>query len=188
MDSKELRLDEQLGAGEPVYHPKYGFGIVRGIRDEGMAHLTGPSAGAITEPYYEIDITGEGTLFVPIRRAQMVGLRRLSNSLAVIAACLASESGVLPPDGRQRLAGLRLSEQAREAEALPRAVRDLLATRRSSPLSNPERKWLDSACRRLSAEAAAVDHIPVSEAHAAILAAVAAASVPTPADVVTAAA
>lgn len=142
-----------------------------------------PTRAVAAEIYYEIDITGEGTLFVPMRRAQMVGLRRLSNSVAVIAETLASESVGLPEDGRQRLAGLRLSEQAREAEALPCAIRDLLAVRRTSPLTNPERKWLDNVCRRLSAEAAVVDHISVAEAHAAILAVVAAAAVPARVDV-----
>jgi RNA polymerase-interacting CarD/CdnL/TRCF family regulator len=178
MDSMELRLDERLRAGEPVYHPKYGFGVVRGIRDEGMGHLVEQSPGGVTEAYYEIDITGEGTLFVPVGRAAMVGLRRLTNGLAAIFACLASDGAVLPADSRQRLAGLRQSEQAREAEALPKAVRDLIAVRRNSQLTSSERKWLEHACRRLSAEAAIVDHIAESEAHAAILAAVAAAATP----------
>ncbi|MGE5601463.1 MAG: CarD family transcriptional regulator [Nitrososphaerales archaeon] len=180
MDSTELRLHEHLRAGEPVYHPKYGFGVVRGIRDQGMGHLVEPSASGETEAYYEIDITGEGTLFVPVGRAGMVGLRRLTNGLATIFACLASDGAALPADSRQRLAGLRQSEQAREPEALPEAVRDLLAVRRTGQLTSSERKWLDHACRRLSAEAAIVDHIAESEAHAAILAAVEAAAVPGP--------
>lgn len=178
MDSTKVRLDEQLRAGEPVYHPKYGFGVVRGIRDHGMSHLVEANASGVTEAYYEIDITGEGTLFVPIGRAEMVGLRRLTNSLAAIFECLASEGAMLPQDSRQRLAGLRQSEQAREPEALPQAVRDLIAVRRNAPLSNPERKWLEHACRRLSSEAAIIEHIPESEAYAAIVAAVAAASDP----------
>lgn len=181
MGATELRLGQELQAGEPVYHPKYGFGVVRGIRNQGMGHFVEQNAGGATEAYYEIDITGEGTLFVPINRAEMVGLRRLSNSLAAISACLSSDGGTLPEDTRQRLAGLRQSEQAREAGALPEAVRDLIAVRRNSQMTNPERKWLEHACRRLSAEAAIIDHIAESEAYAAILAAVAAASAPAPA-------
>lgn len=174
----ELRSDRQLQAGEPVYHPKYGFGVVRGIRDQGMGRFVEQESAGPTEPYYEINITGEGTLFVPISRAELVGLRRLSNSLAAISACLSTEGAALPDDTRQRLAGLRQSELAREAEALPQAIRDLIAARGASPLSNPEKKWLEHACRRLSAEAAIIDHIAESEAYAAIIAAVAAASQP----------
>lgn len=171
-------LSEQLQPGEPVYHPKYGFGVVRGIRDAGMGRLVEPNASGVIEAYYEIDITGEGTLFVPIGRAALVGLRRLTNGLAAICECLASDAAALPADTKPRLAGLKQSEQAREARALPEAVRDLVAVRRGGTLSNPERKWLDQACRRLSAEAAIVDRIAESEAYAAIVAAVTAASAP----------
>ncbi len=178
MGSTELRLGEQLRVGEPVYHPKYGFGVVRGVRAEGMGHLVAQSANGVTETYYEIDITGEGTLFVPTDRAEMVGLRRLSNGLAAIIECLATDGEALAEDSRQRLAGLRQSEQAREANALPEAIRNLVAIRRGTALSNPERKWLEHACRRLSSEVALVDHISETEAYAAIVAAVQAASSP----------
>lgn len=172
MDSAELR------PGEPVYHPKYGFGVVLSIRDQGIGAMAAPGAVGAPEAYYEIEIARSGTLFVPTDRAGMVGLRRLTNSVGAILACLASDGGALPQDTRERLAWLRRSEQAREPAALVEAVRDLLTLRRSSPLSNPERKWLDVACRRLSAEAAIIDRIPESEAHAAITAAVAATAPP----------
>jgi RNA polymerase-interacting CarD/CdnL/TRCF family regulator len=108
----------------------------------------------------------------------MVGLRRLSNGLAAIFECLASDAAMLPEDSRPRLAGLRQREQAREPEALPEAVRDLIAVQRNNPLSSSERKWLEQACRRLSAEAAIVDDIAEFEAYTAIVAAVAAAAAP----------
>ena len=175
-----MRVDEQLRAGERVYHPKYGFGVVRAIRDEGLGNLVGRNPNGATEAYYEIEINREGTLFVPVGRAAMVGLRRLSNSLAMISNCLESDAVVLPDDTRERMARLRQLEQAREPQALPEAIRDLLALRRGAALSAPERKWLDQACKRLSAEAAIVDNIAESQAHAAILAAVAGAATPAP--------
>jgi RNA polymerase-interacting CarD/CdnL/TRCF family regulator len=128
--------------------------------------------------YYEVEIIKEGRLFVPVARATAVGLRRLSNSLATILRCLASDAAMPPEITRERADWLRRREQACEAEALTEAVRDLTAGRSHRTLSNSERKWLDQACRRLSAEAAIVDHITESEAHAAILAAVAAAASP----------
>jgi RNA polymerase-interacting CarD/CdnL/TRCF family regulator len=126
--------------------------------------------------YYEIEIIKEGRLFVPVARATAVGLRRLSNGLATILRCLASDAGMLPEITRERAGWLRQREQAREPEALPEAVRDLIAVRGRRTLSNSERRWLDQACRRLSAEAAIVDHIAEAEAYAAILAAIGAAA------------
>ena len=167
MDSMQLR------SGEPVYHPKYGFGVLRGIRGDGMGNLVQESASGAVEIYYEVDLAGGGSLFVPVGRAEMVGLRRLTNSLETIFKCITEASSALPEDNRERLAGLRRSEQSREPHALREAVRDLIAARRDSPMTNPERKWLDQACRRLSAEAAIVEGIPESAAHAAIQAAIA---------------
>jgi RNA polymerase-interacting CarD/CdnL/TRCF family regulator len=178
MDSTKARASEQLRAGEPVYHPRYGFGVVRGLLDQGSSLLMGKNPDGAAGAYYEIEIIKEGRLFVPIARATAVGLRRLSNSLATILRCLASDAIMLPENTRERAAWLREREQAREPEALPEAVRDLIAVRSGSTLSNSERKWLDQACRRLSAEASIVDRIAESEAHAAILAAVAAGASP----------
>jgi RNA polymerase-interacting CarD/CdnL/TRCF family regulator len=132
----------------------------------------------LTGAYYEIETFKEGRLFVPVARATSVGLRRLSNSLATVLRCLASEAITLPEISRERAGWLRQRSQAHGPEALPEAVRDLVAAGSRSRLSNSERKWLDQACRRLSAETARVDHIGESEAHAAILAAVAAAVSP----------
>lgn len=178
MDSTKLQASEQLRAGEPVYHPRYGFGVVRGVLDQGSGHLMAMNGDGPAGAYYEIEIIKEGRLFVPVDRATSVGLRRLSNSLATVLRCLASDAGMLPEITRERAGWLRQREQAREPEALPEAVRDLIAVCSHSTLSNSERKWLDQACRRLSAEAAIVDHVAESEAHAAILAAVTAAASP----------
>ncbi len=178
MDSMKLRASEQLRAGEPVYHPRYGFGVVRGVLDQGSGLLMGKNGDGGAAAYYEIEMSKEGRLFVPVARATAVGLRRLSNGVATIVRCLASDAGMLPEVSRERAGWLRQREQAREPEALPEAVRDLTAVRGRRPLTISERKWLDQACRRLSAEAAIVDHITQSEAHAAILAAIAAAASP----------
>jgi RNA polymerase-interacting CarD/CdnL/TRCF family regulator len=173
MDFTKLQVSEQLRAGEPVFHPRHGFGVVRAVLDQGSGRLLAMYADAPAGAYYEIEILKEGRLFVPVAHATAVGLRRLSNGLATILRCLASEASILPQISRERVGWLRQREQAREAEALAEAVRDLIAVRSHSTLSNSERKWLDQACRRLSAEAAIVDHIDESEARAAILAAVA---------------
>jgi RNA polymerase-interacting CarD/CdnL/TRCF family regulator len=168
----------QLGSGDPVYHPKYGFGVIRGIRDHDIGHLVQESASGAAESYYEVDMAVGGSLFVPVGRAEMVGLRRLSNSLEAIFKCFRAASSALPEDSRERMADLRRCEQSREPQALREAVRDLVAIRRNCALTNPEKKWLDQACRRLSVEAAIVEGISESAAYAAILAAVEAATKP----------
>ena len=168
MDSAELR------PGEPVYHPKYGFGVVLSIRDQGIGAMAAPSVGGVPEAYYEIEIALFRHAFCSDGPGRAGWPTPVDQQRGCDPGVPGVGRGVLPQDNRERLAWLRRSEQAREPAVLVEAVRDLLTLRRSGPLSNPERKWLDVACRRLSAEAAIIDRIPESEAHAAITAAVAA--------------
>lgn len=155
-------------SGELVYHPRFGFGTILGITQQDIDHLMRRDAATTAEDYYEIGLFESGTLFVPVARVDTVGLRRLTNGLKVIEACLNSPPDFLPTDSRQRFAGLRACEQAREPDALLRAVRDLTALARDRALTGAEQKWLDQACRRLGTEAALVDDISESAARAAI--------------------
>jgi RNA polymerase-interacting CarD/CdnL/TRCF family regulator len=155
-------------SGELVYHPRYGFGTVTGIAQQNLGKLVHDDKASAAEDYYEIDLRQSGTLLVPVARVDTVGLRRLTNGLTTIEACLASPPEALIEDGRQRMVQLRAWEQSPEPEALLRAVRDLAAIGRARGLSASEQKWLDQACRRLATEAALVDDIAEVEARAAV--------------------
>lgn len=166
-------FNDPLGPGDPIFHPKYGFGTVHGLTRRDRVHpIQEPTAVEAasdrTEDYYDIHLAQGGTLLVPIRRAENVGLRRLSGGLEAVKMGLRSPAQTLPTTFRARAAALRLREQLAEPAELVHSVRDMLAQGRDHTLSAGEKAWLDKSCQRLSTEAALVDHISVFEARAAI--------------------
>ncbi len=58
--------------------------------------------------------------------------------------------------------------QVGEPTALAASVRDMVAQSRGRAHTASEREWLNKSCERLSTEAALVDGISKSQAHAAI--------------------
>jgi len=109
-----------------------------------------------------------GTLLVPVSRAEHVGLRLLTNGVDAITICLHSQAHSLLEDARKRAAELWERGQIGEPTALAASVRDMLAQSRGRTLTRSEKAWLDKSCERLSTEAALVDRISRSQAHAAI--------------------
>jgi RNA polymerase-interacting CarD/CdnL/TRCF family regulator len=174
-------MNDQLRPGDPVFHPKFGFGSIHGItrreRVQGVKELEAGGAPSVrTEEYYEISLREGGALFVPLTRAEGVGLRRLTGGVAAVTASLHSPAQSLPDDSRKRAAELRAREQLHEPAALADSVRDFLAQSRERTLSAGEQTWLEKACQRLSIEAAMVDQISPNEALDAIWAVVRAVS------------
>ena len=164
--------------GDPVFHPKYGFGTVHSLTRRDPTHPVSEPTPADaesdrTEDYYDIQLAVGGTLLVPVNRAQSVGLRRLTNGIEALTASLCSPAQSLPVNPRQRAAVLRMREQLLEPEALAQCVRDMLAHSQGKPLSASEQAWLDKACQRLSTEVALVDHVTPAQAQAAVWHAVA---------------
>ena len=161
-----------LGPGDVIFHPRYVFGAISGLtrRDPRHPIQDGTSAGASdqTQEYYDIQLMDGGTLLVPVSRAERLGLRPLTNGVDAITICLHSSAQSLPEDARKRAAELWTRGQNGEPTALAAAVRDMLAQSRGRALRDSEKAWLDKSCARLSTEAALVDRIPRSQAHAAI--------------------
>jgi RNA polymerase-interacting CarD/CdnL/TRCF family regulator len=151
---------EQLKAGDQVFHPMYGFGVVEGM-------LTRDQAGQPAD-YYGVRLSAGGVLSVPVARADAVGLRRVVNGFKKIVACLHSPARPLPDNDRQRIVELKARWQSPQPGALAEAMRDLLARSRVRSLTPADKKWLANACDRLSDEAARVDAIEVAEARAMI--------------------
>lgn len=161
--------NELLLPGDPIFHPKFGFGAVHGItRRERIQPVKQEAAGEApsdpSEEYYDIRLREGGTLLVPISRAEGVGLRRLTGGLAAVRASMSSPARSLPDDFRERAAVLRMRGQLPEPAALAHSVRDFLAQGRGRTLSAGENTWLEKSCRRLSIEAALVDQISLDEA------------------------
>ncbi len=167
----------KLRPGDPIFHPRYGFGTIQGLtRRDRSQPIDEPSVADLgsdrVEDYYEIHLSQGGTLLVPVQRAESVGLRRLSVGIETIKRCLNSPAQGLPSNYRERAAALQVREQGAEPTALADSVRDVLAQSRERTLSKGERAWLDKSCQRLVAEAALVDRTTVLEAQAALRAAV----------------
>ena len=161
-----------LGPGDLIFHPRHGFGTIHGLTRRDPLHPIedGASEGVSeqTLAYYDIQLMDGGTLLVPVSRAELVGLRLLTNGVDAITICLHSPAQSLPADARNARPscgrGFRLASRPRR----------LLGSRyggtesRSSTHGQRE-AWLDKSCERLSIEAALVDRISRSQAHAAIL-------------------
>ena len=162
-----------FGAGDAVFHPRHGFGAISGLTRRDPRHPIQEVAGgdvSAQEDYYDIQLMDGGTLLVPVKRADYVGLRPLTNGVEETTKCLRSLAQSLPEDARKRAAELQARSQNGEPTALAAAVRDMLAHNRGRALRDSEKAWLDKAYTRLVTEAALVDHISKSQARAAILA------------------
>ena len=171
------QLNNLLMSGDPVFHPKYGFGTVHTLTRRNRAHpMHEPTSAEAesdgTEDYYDIHLKEGGTLLVPVSRAESVGLRGLTDGVEVVKTGLRSPAQSLPAGFRERAAVLRTREQGAEPAALVHSVRDIIAQSRSRTLSGGEKRWLDKSCLRLSTEAALVDHISTFAAQTAIWAVV----------------
>jgi RNA polymerase-interacting CarD/CdnL/TRCF family regulator len=170
-------IKHSLRPGDRIFHPRFGFGAVHGVaRRERTNPMQGaPSVeteAARTEEYYDIHLDEGGTLLVPVRRAESVGLRRLSFGVEAIKENLHSPAQELPDNFRERAEVLRARGQRTEPMAFVNSVRDMLAQSRGRTLSASEKTWLNKSCQRLSAEAALVDNISIFDAERAIQAVV----------------
>ena len=161
-----------LGPGDLIFHPRHGFGTISALtrRDPLQPIQEGAGEGVSdqTQAYYDIQLMDGGTLLVPVSREARVGLRLLTNGVDAITICLNSPAGSLPADARKRAAELWARGQIGEPTALATSVRDMVAQSHGRTLTASEKAWLDKSCERLSTEAALVDRISRSQAHAAI--------------------
>ncbi len=151
---------QPLKPGDQIYHPVYGFGIVEGV-------TTLDQDGQATN-FYSVRMSYRGRLTVPVDRAQALGLRILVNGLATIAACLRAPARPLSDNDRERALELKARWDDPQPGALTGGVRDLMGRGRSHRLTPGDKRWLSSACERLSAEMALVDKIELPLAQAAI--------------------
>jgi len=161
-------LHSLLAAGDNVFHPRYGFGVVRGLARHDPSHPDKAAGPGLGQDYYDVQLSEGGSLLVPLERAESLGLRPLINGVQAVDTCLGSPAEKLPENNRQRAAALRERELMTTPTALAQAVRDLLAWCGGRRLAPGERTWLEKSCERLSAEAAVVDNMTMPQARAAI--------------------
>ena len=122
---------KRLAAGDQVFHPMYGFGVVEGMTTRDTTGQVGQKSD-----YYGVRLSDGGILSVPVARAEALGLRRVVNSLAAIMACLRSPAHPLPDDDRQRVIELKARWQSPQPAVIKEQVQVIiLASNRHSLLT-----------------------------------------------------
>ena len=63
--------------GDPISHPRHGFGTIHGLTRLDPAHpvpdiVAGDALSGQEQDYYDIRLMDHGTLFVPVNRAPKV--------------------------------------------------------------------------------------------------------------------
>ena len=144
----------QFSIGDQVVHPRYGPGQVAGVQHrefvEGFEH------------YYIIELLiDQSTLFLPMRKADELGvrrvmsrakLRRVLGALQEVPERLSREFKVRQERIREKLATARPTKTAE-------VVRDLTGRKRRSHLTKVDRRLLNQAREFLAAEMAVVHGI-----------------------------
>lgn len=151
---------QRLQPGDKVSHPVYGLGVIE--------QVTWLDQDSQATEVYNIRISRQAMLTVPVERAEAIGLRLAVNGMAQIARCLRAAAQPLPSDARERMTELHTRGQAVRSDSLARTVCDLLGHGRTYRLTPADKRWLQQACDRLSSEAALVDSIDPFKARALI--------------------
>ena len=144
--------------GERVVHPQHGVGQV--VRLEDKEFERGRS-----RRYYEIDIPGGSTVWVPVEQSNS-GLRRLARKqdLNQCREILKAKPLPLTEDGKVRQSVLVDHLRQGTIAAQCEVVRDLSAFVSHKPAYGTMPAFLEAMLRVLSQEWAIVEEIPVPEA------------------------
>jgi CarD family transcriptional regulator len=144
--------------GERVVHPQHGVGQIIKLEDKEFER-------GKSRRYYEIDIPGGSTVWVPVDQSNS-GLRRLASKkdLDQCREILKAHPLPLTEDGRVRqsalVAHLRLGTIVAQCEV----VRDLSAFVAHKPAYGTIPAFLDAALQVLCQEWSIVEEIPIPEA------------------------
>jgi CarD family transcriptional regulator len=144
--------------GERVVHPQHGVGQI--VKLENREFDRGHSVR-----YYEIDIPGGSTVWVPVDLSNS-GLRRLASKqdLTQCREILKARPSPLTEDGRVRQPALSAHLRQGTIAAQCEVVRDLSAFVSHKPAYGTMPAFLEAALRVLCQEWAIVEEVPVPEA------------------------
>ena len=144
--------------GDKVVHPQHGVGQIVKLEDREFERGT-------THTYYEIQIPGGSTVWVPVDVSNS-GLRRLA-SRSEVAKCreiLMAPPMPLTEDGRIRQSTLVAHLKQGTIAAQCEVVRDLSAFVSHKPAYGTITSFLDAMLRVLSQEWALVEGVEIAEA------------------------
>lgn len=162
----------QFSIGDKVVHPMHGAGRITGVEHqelvEGFRH------------YYVLEIAGKGlTVFVPIRKADALGIRPAMSptELTPVLDTLRSTPDQLPEDHKQRQNGVLEKLKTACPIQVAEAVRDLTSHKRLDHLTRADSQLLSRGRELLAAEVALATDTEVEDANGVIDAALADATV-----------
>jgi CarD family transcriptional regulator len=144
--------------GERVVHPHHGVGQIVKLEDREFER-------GDTRRYYEIDIPGGSTVWVPVDLSNS-GLRKLASKseLAHCREILQACPSPLTEDGRVRQSTLAAHLKQGTVAAQCEVVRDLSAFVAHKPAYGTSSAFLEAMLRVLCQEWAIVEEITVAEA------------------------
>jgi CarD family transcriptional regulator len=144
--------------GERVVHPQHGVGQIIKLEDREFERGS-------SRRYYEIDIPGGSTVWVPVEMSNS-SLRRLCSKKDLDRGREVLRASPLPltDDGRVRQSVLVEHLRQGTITAQCEVVRDLSAFVAHKPAYGTISAFLDATLRVLSQEWAIVEEIPVPEA------------------------
>ena len=144
--------------GERVVHPQHGVGQITQLEDREFDR-------GHSRRYYEINIPGGSTVWVPVDLTNS-GLRRLASKgdLVQCREILQAHPRPLTEDGRVRQSELAAHLRQGTIVAQCEVVRDLSAFVAHKPAYGTMPAFLDATLRVLSQEWSIVEEIPIPEA------------------------
>ena len=144
--------------GERVVHPQHGVGQIINLEDREFEH-------GRSRRYYEIDIPGGSTVWVPVDLSNS-GLRRLASKRDLVRCreILQAHPQSLTEDGRVRQSELAAHLRQGTIAAQCEVVRDLSAFVAHKPAYGTMPAFLDATLRVLCQEWSIVEEIPIPEA------------------------
>jgi CarD family transcriptional regulator len=144
--------------GERVVHPQHGVGQIVRLEDREFER-------GLSRRYYEIDIPGGSTVWVPVEQSNS-GLRKLAskNDLERCRVILKAHPQPVTDDGRVRQSELVEHLRQGTIAAQCEVVRDLSAFVSHKPAYGTIPTFLEAILRVLSQEWAIVEEIPVPDA------------------------
>jgi CarD family transcriptional regulator len=144
--------------GELVVHPQHGVGQIVKLEDREFER-------GDSRRYYEIQIPGGSTLWVPVDRSNS-GLRQLAHKRELVHCreILKSNPSPLMEDGRLRQSTLAAHLKRGTIAAQCEVVRDLSAFVAHRPTYGTITAFLEAMLRVLSQEWSMVEGITISEA------------------------
>lgn len=144
--------------GERVVHPQHGVGQIINLEEREFEH-------GHTRRYYEIQIPGGSTVWVPVDLASS-GLRRLASKTDLVYCREILQAHPLPlnEDGRVRQSVLAAHLRRGTIAAQCEVVRDLTAFVAHKPAYGTITAFLEATLRVLCQEWSIVEEIPLPEA------------------------